>query len=471
MCIRDRLVWIAAGADPLFVARLFSGLIGVMLVAVTGACGRVLLDERAGWLAALLMACAPFSIQQARFYTVDPLGAVLASGAVLAGMRRRWRVGGVLAGLALACKLSLIWAFVPLVWAIASERPSGDGLLHTLRQYAVNVFRFVLLPASLAFIAVSPWAVLRPVACWRGPLLQALMVAGQFDLPYTRQYAGTWPYAYPLAQMALWGLGPAVTLAGLIGLGVAVLRWRTSSFAAHVAWIWTAFYFLATAGHDVKFPRYLFPLYPMWVVWAVASVRCTRSLTRRLCYGLLMFFTAVPGLAQVAVYTQPHPWAEASRWLYDHVPPGETIVVEMWDHALPVPLPDGDPAHYVQVILPVFDEDGPDKRAQLEAALRDADVIVLASRRGYGALARQPERYAETLVWYRALLAGWDIRVFGRCPHLGLLALSDDPLADADLPLPVSLAERCGTPYVLRLPWLDESFRVYDAPVVIVATP
>jgi hypothetical protein len=32
----------------------------------------------------------------------------------------------------------------------------------------------------------------------------------------------------------------------------------------------------------------------------------------------------------------------------------------------------------------------------------------------------------------------------------------------------LTLAARCGAPYVLRLPRLDESFRVYDAPAVLV---
>ena len=37
------------------------------------------------------------------------------------------------------------------------------------------------------------------------------------------------------------------------------------------------------------------------------------------------------------------------------------------------------------------------------------------------------------------------------------------------MPVSQSLAERCGTPWALRLPRLDESFRVYDAPLVVIA--
>ncbi|MFP4395422.1 MAG: hypothetical protein ACLFTI_09180 [Anaerolineales bacterium] len=50
-----------------------------------------------------------------------------------------------------------------------------------------------------------------------------------------------------------------------------------------------------------------------------------------------------------------------------------------------------------------------------------------------------------------------EVIAFGRCPRLGPLALSDDPLADSGLPVTISLAERCGTPYALRLPALDEN--------------
>ncbi len=94
-------------------------------------------------------------------------------------------------------------------------------------------------------------------------------------------------------------------------------------------------------------------------------------------------------------------------------------------------------------------------------------MIVLASSRGYGALARQPERYAETLAWYREILEEREVVAFGRCPRLGPVALADDPLADAGLPGVLPLTARCEAPYVLRLPHLDESFRVYDAPTVL----
>ena len=443
------LVLAAPSADPLYAARLISGLLGVLLVALTGALGRMAADEAAARAAALAITCAPLLLQSARFYTVDPWVAVLVSASLWAVLRQRVGLAGALGGAALACKLSAAWIFVPLGYAawLAGRRA---GLLR-------------LSAAALATFALfSPWACLRPLTCWRGPLIQAGMAAGRFDFPYTRQYAGTLPYIYPLAQMAWWGLGPLVALAGAWGGAEAVWNWRRQSTAVRVLLVWSGVYFLATGGLYVKFPRYLLPLYPAWAVWAMRN----RTAFQR---ALFLSFTAALGLAQLSLYAAPHPWTQASRWMYTHLPPGTILAVESWDHPLPVPLPQGTAEAYTQITVPVFAPASADKSRHLAEALRQSEVIVLASRRGYGALTRQPRRAPAMADWYRAVLTTRRVRAFGRCPRLGPLALSDDPLADAGLPAPLTLAARCGTRYALRLPHLDESFRVYDAPLVLLA--
>jgi len=500
-------VMTAPNTDPLFVTRLFSGLLGVLLVALTGAWGRALAGWRspagtwAALLAAALITFAPFPIQQARFYTVDVLGALLASGAVLAATRQRWTLAGALAGLAFACKASLAWCAVVVVmgyglWVASTKlrvasfefRVKSNEKRVTSNQQRVttnkrvpprlpsressrSVYRLLSIP--LAFALASPWALLRPAACWSGPAIQAMMASGRFDFPYTRQYASTLPFLYPLAQMALWGLGPATTLLGIIGVGWVLWHWRRGSFTLRLACVWTLVYFLMTAGLYVKFPRYLLPLYPVWAAWAaLVCVKVLASPVARRIVGMaLLVSTALLGWAQVSIYAEPHPWIAASQWLYANVPAGSTVAVEAWDHALPVPLSEGDAGRYTALIAPVYDEETASKAgakaAQLAEIARDADVIVLASQRGYGALARQPERYALALAWYEEVLREREVIALGRCPRVGPLALADDPLADAGLASPLSLAERCGTPYALRLPRLDESFRVYDAPPVL----
>jgi hypothetical protein len=268
--------------------------------------------------------------------------------------------------------------------------------------------------------------------------------------------------------MALWGLGPLVTIGGLLGLGWGAWRWRHLTRSQRALWLWTVVFFAATAGLRVKYPRYLLPIYPAWIVWSLyVIIRLKSHVLRFTFYALLFLSTILLGLAQLSIYAQPHPWKTASRWLYANVPNGATVAVEQWDHPLPVPLPSGDPARFEALTLPVFAPPSPVKEAALATAAQEADVVVLASRRGYGALARQPERYAATLAWYEWMLEEREVVAFARCPHLGPLALTDDPLADAGLPVPLSLAARCDTRWALRLPRLDESFRVYDAPLTL----
>jgi len=476
-------------AEVLFAARLFSGLIGVLLVAQAGAWGRLLAGERGAWCAALLMALAPFPIQQARFYTVDPLAACFAGLALLVAVRRQYFVAGILAGWTLACKISLIWLGVPLfavaLWQAGAFPHLGKIQLrwNYAREALVALGRYfrrcwptlwrIGLGSVVGFVEVSPWAVLRFQQAWKGPLTQAAMVAGRLDYPYTRQYADTTPYLYPLGQMALWGLGPLVTLLGAAGVLYALWHWKRLSGVARIAWVWTWVYFLMTAALYVKFPRYLLPLYPFWAAWVAwliwgregARFRRWRWALTAATAGV----TALFGVAQLSIYALPHPWETASRWVYDHVPTDAIVATEHWDHPLPVPLGGGLSSwRYQRKTLPVFDGESRQKLEVLEMALRDADAIILASRRGYGALVRLPERYPETLAWYRQLFTLPHRRRVDvmRCPRVGPLALMDDPLADAGLPTERSLAERCGTPFALRLPRLDESFHVYDAPTV-----
>ncbi len=466
--VAQLLMITAPGADPLFAARLLSGLIGTAIVIAAGACGEQIAGREGRLSAAAMAALSPFLIQQARFYTVDPLGTLLATGAVLMACRRRWRSAGFVLGLAVACKVSLSVAVVPI--ALAALQTGVN------RRSALRKAGSVLLFASVSFLLVSPWALLSPIACWRGPYFQSLMAGGVYVFPYTQQYLGTRPFVYPLAQMALWGLGPLPVVLGGLGLLVGMLdRDRRVRRFRHPAWLWPLVAHGSIAGLMVKFPRYLLPLYPWWVAWAAYALRWVcRRCGRRAGYSLTalaLASTGLLGLAQANLYARPHPWITASEWIGDHVVAGSTLAVEAWDHPLPVPLVSVPVADYRHVVLPSLDGEGPAKAAELDSLYEQSDATVLASRRGYGALSRRREEHAATLTWYGEVLSGQQVHVFARCPAIGPLAITDDPLLDAGLPLPAgaSLAERCGVRYVLRLPRLDESFRVYDAPTVVVA--
>jgi len=142
--------------------------------------------------------------------------------------------------------------------------------------------------------------------------------------------------------------------------------------------------------------------------------------------------------------------------------------VEAWDHPLPL-----DAQAYEMRTLPIFDEDTAEKWATMEGMLEEADAVVIASRRGYGALARWPQRFPQTTVYYQELFSGergFQVAAcFGRWPRLTGLALADDPFEAAGLSLD---GPGCRpAPPALWLPRLDESFVVYDHPLVVVLLP
>ncbi len=287
---------------------------------------------------------------------MDPLGSVLASAAVLAATRRRWVAAGALAGLSVACKASLVWVAIPVLFAAATLNPVPT-LNGTLRERIskrglgalIDTRRFLLIGGAAlgAFACVSPWALLRRSPAGAAPGFRLGWQAAIMISPTHTAVRRDAALLYPLGQLALWGLGPVARL-GLIGLLRALVHWRTCPPAMRVALVWTGTYFLEMSALYVKFPRYLLPLYPLWAGWAALLCLQRRgggsrpALWRRACGLVLILGTALVGAAQLSVYLQPHPWVTASRWLYATLLPGESVAVEAWDHPLPVPLPEGE---------------------------------------------------------------------------------------------------------------------------------
>jgi hypothetical protein len=194
----------------------------------------------------------------------------------------------------------------------------------------------------------------------------------------------------------------------------------------------------------------------------VSLRRHSKRLASFLIYSSLIY-TLLSCFSFVNLYRSPHPWSIASAWVRDNVPPGSVIAVEQWDHPLPV----GAGGDYSVRELPIFDEDTPEKQAAMDAVLREADVVIVASRRGYATLARWPDRYPLMARYYRQLFGDLGFEpaaCFGRHPRLGPLTFRDNPVAGLDFTLP----DVCWPEASLCLGRLDESFVVYDHPQVMI---
>ncbi|MBN1177621.1 MAG: glycosyltransferase family 39 protein [Anaerolineae bacterium] len=458
------LIALLGGQNRLFAARFLAGLFDVGTVALAAALGRRVFDRWVGLGAALFLAVMPLHVQLAHFATVDPFLAFFATGTLLFaarfagnGHRRDALLAGLWAGLALSCKAGAALLAFPLAMACWAAPPPGRAArAWTLAGVAV-----------VAFALTSPAALLDAARFVRNVGAQAALLRGAGWVPYTFQYHGTWPYLYPIAQQLLWGMGPVLGLVCFGGAGWVV--WRAAcqppTPAGWVVLAWVVPCFAFTAALAVKFPRYLLPLTPLLAVygaWAVRGLAQRSAWLGRFAVVLAALPAAALSLALVLSYRVPHPWVAASEWLRETIPSGAVIAVEAWDHPLPL-----DATGYDVLTLPIFEPDTEAKWVVIDAALDEADVLVLASRRGYGALADWPEQFPHAGAFYRALLAGERgfrvVACFGRWPALGPLAFADDPFTAVGLSRPA-----CPSLPSLWLPRLDESFTVYDHPLVIV---
>jgi len=454
--------------DPLLVGRGLAALFDLGTVVLTFVLGRRVYGENAGLLAAVFVALMVLHVQQAHFYTADAPLAFFVLGALFFAARLAesgrssdaW-LAGAWAGLALGTKFSAA-LLLPLGMGCAvASGGRRDGWRRGLESGGATL---------VAFALTNPFVLLAFPTFWRNVVEQAAIARGVLDAPYTRQFHATWPYVYLVVQQLRWGMGWPLGLVAFGGLATGV--WRAVRQPPHQAeWVllaWVVPNFAFVGALYSKFPRYLLPLTPLLALY---GARLLTHLNRRLSFvicHLSLIISFLHCLAFVNLYRSSHPWQVASEWFYDHVPRGSVVAVEQWDHPLPL-----DATGYDVRELPIFDKDTPEKWAAMTELLEEADYVVIASRRGYATLARWPERYPLTARYYRLLFEGGEsglgfepVACFGRYPHLGSLALVDDPTAGLGFSLPGLC--RPEAPFVQRLGRLDESFVVYDHPQVVI---
>jgi hypothetical protein len=459
--------------------RLLAALADLSVVYLTYRLARALLPRPGGpgelrigpLFSATLVGVAVLHVQLAHFYTVDTLFTLfvmltmnLAADHVKSPSRRRSAALGVALGLALATKVSAApLVFVVLVAHIPLH-PVGDMAPPGLGSSPGAIFRQMLRPIAVAgvvFVAVQPYALIDWRTFARDTLLESQIAWGALDVPFTRQYAGTLPYLYPIWQSALWGLGLPLGLAAWAGFGALLVRWlRRGLWADTLLLAWTGPYLAVTGLLYARYLRYMLPLVPVLCILAVRLLSGVES--RRLRATGLWLLAAVSlafSLVFVSIYFPVHSWIETSEWIYRHVPAGSTLAVEDWDTRLPLPLDlDGRPRRieeYEMLTLTLYDEpDDAEKWAWLATDLAQSDYLILASRRLYGSIPRLPEPYPLVGRYYDMLFAG----------ELGFAEVGEFTRG------PVWLNPRV-TPLPGAAPALlrpDESFVVYDHPRALV---
>ncbi len=416
-----------------FPGRALSTIFDLLTIVFAWLLARRVFGVRVAHLTALLLALTVLHIQLSHYYAVDTFVATFTAAALYYGQRAWQRetlsdalLAGVMIGLAMACKVSALLLLpvlgLVLVW------PRRGRLSSQQLMDGVTGFGVALVAAFFAFRLAEPYAFIGP-AIWNiRPNLQWLadkqnfiqISSGTIDVPYMIQWAGTPSYTFVLQSIVQWGMGPAMGIAGFLGLVACawrLVRGHAREREAVLVLLWTAVNLLYFGGQFAKFMRYLLPTYFGLAMFAAYGLllathwlgrvrRFELDTLQRWLAPAVVTATALWALAFSSIYDQVHSRIQASTWIYNNIPAGKTLATEHWDDALPLRLPLYDSSRYKNVELALYDTENAAKRDKLEAALDQADYVILASRRLADSIPRLPERYPMATTYYRLLQSG-----------------------------------------------------------------
>lgn len=439
--------------SSIFAGRIISALLGALTAVILAMLGTRLYGPEVGRLAGILMAMAVLHVQNSHFATSDvPLTLLVLLVLYFlvrildTGRIRHYLLAGLFTGLAIATKFSALPIFLPIGlalffrwWRVENRAPRVFG-----RGAMLGLF------IAIGFFVGQPYAVLDFPAFRSDILEQSRMVRNAGMFPYTNQYIGVPKYVYDVGQMVLWGMGPLLGAAVLAGTAVAVRNAVKERRMAEVILLsWFVPFFLITGSFDVKFPRYLLPIYPLLILWAAAMLRslAARSRAGKAALIAVEVMTFLWLLAFLRIYTRSHTIVTASEWFYKHVPARAKVVSQHWDEGFPFPLPgDRSPDRYRINNLPYYEQDTPEKIAGICRDLAASDYAVFQTKRIYGSVTRSPEKFPLTTKYFSALFSG-----------------------DLGFTLTNEFASRPGL-FGIQVPdeLADESFTVYDHPRAIV---
>jgi YYY domain-containing protein len=437
----------------IFLGRAVSGVVGTLTVLLLAIFGAQLYDRAVGLLAAFLLAACALHVQNSHFVTTDVFLAfvvLLALWCLIGAARRGWTRDYVYAGLSIGFAAATKFSALPLL------APLGVAIL--IRVYEERRLLPIAAKALVALVAVAaafalgqPYALLDYATFWRHITEQSHMVRNAGLFPYTNQYLGVPKYFYEIEQLVLWGMAPPLGIAAVIGTGVAIARTvRDRSYPQLVLLSWVIPYFLVTGWFDVKFPRYLLPIYPLMILWAADWLLATSrrgGLIGRLAPPAVVGGTLLALLAFLAIYARPHTVITASEWAYKHIPAGSKILSQDWDEGFPFPLPGGFSGERYQIVnFGYYEPDSPSKMQKLARELSSSDYIVFQTKRLYGALTQAAQKFPLSSNYFYLLFAG-----------------------DLGYTLIYEVASRPGLlGFEFPDELVDESFTVYDHPKVLI---
>ena len=431
------------------------------------------LDTSIKYVSAFLYAIVVLPIQLSHFFTVDTflnffcwMSFYFAVKLVVQkGEATMYNISlaGLFLGLGLACKISAVY-FAPviglfiLINLISIKKWNAQVWKSTFSKVALFIF-FCYLAIRLG----SPYyfetnSFFNPTLSTS--FLNNIQTLKTYDNPVAwfppgNQWIHTSPFL-PIINLALFGVGPIYFLCAFIGFIVLLLAKKRHT-ALLLVFAWVVGFLIYQSIQFSKTMRYLIFIYPFLAFFAAIGLHSlfrvlkkvsinihVRFVLYTLCMGMILIWP----LSFMSIYIKDHSRVAASRWIYNSLPPQSAILTEYWDDPLPMAVQDPSTRNYTISEVHIFDPDTPEKWERINTQLSTSNYYIMSSNRGWGSIPKTPERYPVTSQFYKNMNNGKMgyvlIKTFASYPSLRYLGI------------PIDFPDQ----------WAEESFTVYDHPLV-----
>lgn len=417
-------------------ARVISGLVDTGTIIFVFLIGTLLFKPIVALCAAVLLSFTTLHIHAAHFFTVDTFVTFFIAGVVYFSARiykkgelLDYILSGVFYGAALASKTAALPAALIILTAHILYFFSLKGKGKSVRDEKINSWINLGITAAVTFIAFfifMPYAIIDFRSFMNDQNYQRrILVTGEGDVPYNRQYLFTTPYLYYIKNLILYTMGIPFGFTAffafvfyIISAGKNLIKFKFKEKEILLLLSWMLPYFLIVGNSFGKFNRYMLPLTPFLALITAKFLYALFSFFKEKKWAVLINFIVIAGavfygIAFMNVYTNSHTWIQASRWIYKNVPdvvpdvtpPKKTVILnEMWGDDLPV-YADGKGGWIYNITKwNVQEPDSPIKIEELSMRLNEADYVVMADKRAYGTYLRLPKRYPINYFYYSTMM-------------------------------------------------------------------
>jgi YYY domain-containing protein len=470
-------------------ARAISGLIDSGTIVFVFFTCLLLFSPGIALFASALLAFTVLNIHSSHFFTVDTFVTFFVSGMIYFSARiyKKGKIldyilAGAFYGMALASKTAAIPFVLAAIAAhffnFYSITGKTKGASEKRRDAWINL-AWATLAAFIVFFICMPHALLDIQKFMQDQNEQKrILVTGEADVPYNRQYLNTVPYLFYIKNLVLYTMGIPYGVAAFSALAFFI----TSFFAGIVlffkklrkqlipekgiAVILAGMipYFLVVGASFAKFNRYMLLFTPFLAILTAKFLSYLYTFFKNKKIGgaiaaVVLLGAMFYGIAFMNVYKNPHSWIDASKWMFANITPnqispdGKTshrtrILNEMWGDDLPVWVNGHGAGDFEDLHWGLQEPDSPNKIEELSGMLAYTDYVIMADKRAYGTYQRLPKRYPINYYYYSTMLHnpgqfGY-VKVYDRVFYPSFLGIN------------------------IKDDHADESFQLYDHPRVYI---